>query len=167
MASRNRPRARSVGYSLPGRLPRGPARRGAFADERLGRAGLSPRLRRRVLRPHSRVDGQAAGDHRSFLRAGAPRHHLSAALGHPNGLRAYRAWRLPARPRRTRLPRRAPDRHAERPRLAGVLRRRGQARLDEEKAVRRVARLISVRITELAQETAELAQLALGHLDAD
>ena len=40
-------------HPLPGRLARGRARRGAAADERLGRAGLSPRLRRRLLRPHA------------------------------------------------------------------------------------------------------------------
>src|SRR5207248_9537560 len=42
----------------------------------------------------------------------------------------------------------------------------GSELLDEEKAVRGVARLVGIGVAELAQERAELPHLALRHLDA-
>ena len=54
MASRRGARPGAARHPLPGRLARSGAARGAAADERLGRAGLSPGLRRRFLRPHAR-----------------------------------------------------------------------------------------------------------------
>src|ERR1043166_1418585 len=76
-------------HSVPGGRAGPRAGGGIAADDRRGRAGLSPRLRRRLLRPDPGEPRQAAGRHRHLLRAGAPRHHPPAVLGRAGRLRRH------------------------------------------------------------------------------
>ena len=120
-------RARAARHSVPRGLARSRARRGAAADERLGPGGLSPRLRRRLLRPNAREPGS-----KKPAVIGVTYEMATMETIHPQSWDIPVDWVVTERGvyRRdgdeARLPRRAARGRAERARFAGLLRRRNR-----------------------------------------